>query len=77
MTKEKLIETQLGQSKNLASLGLFVSGIAHELGNLNNCLVFNIPILRDYLKELIPILDDYAKRQQDFELFGMSYSEFK
>jgi polar amino acid transport system substrate-binding protein len=77
MTKEKLIEIQLGQSENLSSLGLFVSGIAHELGNLNNCLTFNIPILRDYLKKLIPIIDDHAKRQQDFELFGMSYPEFQ
>jgi signal transduction histidine kinase len=77
MTKEKLIEKQLGQSKNLASLGLFVSGIAHELGNLNNCLTFNIPILRDYLKKLIPIIDDHVKRQQDFELFGMPYPEFQ
>ena len=77
MTKEKLIEIQLGRSENLSSLGLFVSGIAHELGNLNNCLTFNIPILRDYLKKLIPIIDDHAKRQQDFELFGMPYPEFQ
>ena len=77
MTKEKLIEKQLGQIKDLASLGLFVSGMAHELGNLNNCLTFNIPILRDYLKKLIPIIDNYVKRQQDFELFGMSYPEFQ
>lgn len=77
MTEEKLIERQPGQSHNLASLGLFVSGIAHELGNLNNCITFNIPILKDYLKKLIPIIDDYAKNHQDFELFGMSYHEFQ
>ena len=72
-----MTEIQLGQSKNVGSLDLFVSGIAHELGNLNNCLTFNIPILRDYLKVLISILDDYAKRQQDFKLFGMSYPNFR
>jgi signal transduction histidine kinase len=77
MSTEKLIERQPGQSQNLASLGLFVSGIAHELGNLNNCITFNIPILRDYLKKLIPIIDDYAKNHQDFELFGMPYPEFQ
>ena len=72
-----MTEIQLSQGENLASLGLFVSGIAHELGNLNNCLTFNIPILRDYLKELIPILDDHAKRQQDFEMLGMPYPKFR
>lgn len=77
MTKEKLIERQPGQSHNLASLGLLMSGIAHELGNLNSCITFNLPILRDYLKKLFPIMDNYAKKHQDFGLFGMSYSEFQ
>jgi signal transduction histidine kinase len=77
MTKERLPERQPDQSHDLASLGLFVSGIAHELGNLNNCITFNVPILRDYLKKLISIIDYYTKNHQDFELFGMSYSEFQ
>jgi C4-dicarboxylate-specific signal transduction histidine kinase len=54
-----------------------VSGIAHELGNLNNCITFNIPILRDYIKELIPIIDVYARNHKEFELVGMSYPKFR
>lgn len=77
MTKEKLIERRPSQSHDLASLGLFVSGIAHELGNLNNCITFNIPILRDYLKKLISIIDNYSENHQDLELFGMPYPEFQ
>jgi signal transduction histidine kinase len=33
--------------------------------------------MRSYLQELIPIIDEYAKAHQDFELFGMSYPEFR
>ncbi|UCE75221.1 MAG: PAS domain-containing protein [Methanomassiliicoccales archaeon] len=77
ITRAKLMERQLIQSQKLASLGLLVSGIVHEIKNLNNCVTFNIPILREYLKELIPIIDDYAERNGDFELFGMSYPEFR
>jgi signal transduction histidine kinase len=77
ITNAKLMERKLAQSQKLNSLGLLVSGIAHELGNLNNCITFNIPILRDYLKKLIPIIDDHARNHQDFELFGMSYPEFR
>jgi signal transduction histidine kinase len=77
ITKATLMERQLVQSQKLASLGLLVSGIVHEIKNLNNCITFNIPILREYLKELIPIIDEHAGSNGDFELFGMSYPEFR
>jgi two-component system NtrC family sensor kinase len=68
---------KLTNRQELTSLAVLVSGIAHELGNLSNCLIFNIPILRNYLKKLIPIIDDHARNHQDFELFSMSYPEFR
>jgi signal transduction histidine kinase len=77
ITRTKLMERQLVQSQKLASLGLLVSGIVHEIKNLNNCITFNIPILREYLNELIPIIDEHAESNVDFELFGMSYPEFR
>jgi len=77
ITRAKLMERQLVESQKLSSLGLLVSGIVHEIKNLNNCITFNIPILTEYLKELVPIIDDYAESHGDFELFGMSYPEFR
>jgi signal transduction histidine kinase len=71
------MERQLMQSEKLASLGFLVSGVAHEINNPNNFITFNLPILRDYLQEIIPIIDNYADERQDFELFGMSYPEFR
>ena len=75
--KMKLTGNDLTHTQKADSLGILVSGIAHELGNLNNCITFNIPILRDYIKEIIPIIDFYAKNHKEFELFGMSYPEFR
>ncbi len=78
ITQAKMMERQLIQSEKLASLGLLVSGIAHEINNPNNFITFNIPILRDYLRELMPIIDRWAEAQKpDLELFGMSYEEFR
>ncbi len=77
VTERKLMEDRLVQSEKLTSLGLLVSGIAHEINNPNNFISFNIPILRDYLKELLPIVDDYAVGHDEFEPFGMSYDEFR
>jgi signal transduction histidine kinase len=77
VTEARRMERQLMQSEKLASLGFLVSGVAHEINNPNNFITFNLPILRDYLQEIIPIIDDYADEHQDFELFDMSYPEFR
>lgn len=77
ITQSKQMERQLIQSEKLASLGLLISGIAHEINNPNNFISFNIPILKDYLNELVPIIDEHADRHADFKLFGMSYQEFR
>ncbi len=77
ITDQKLMQRQLIQSEKLASLGFLISGVAHEINNPNNFITFNIPILRDYLKELIPIVDDYARGRQDYKLFEMTYPEFR
>ena len=73
----KVMKKELIQNEKLASIGLLVSTVAHEIKNLNNCVTFNTPILREYLEKLTPILDDYAGNHQDLELFGMTYPEFR
>ncbi|MBI4776088.1 MAG: response regulator [Deltaproteobacteria bacterium] len=77
ITEAKLLQRQLATSEKLASLGLLMSGIAHEINNPNNFISFNIPILRDYLKELLPIMDKHAEKRPNYQLFGMSYPEFR
>ena len=73
----KLTGKDLTNTQKAASLGILVSGIAHELGNLNNCITFNIPILRDYIKELTHLIDFHVKNHKEFEVFGMSYPAFR
>jgi len=76
ITETKLVQRQLVQSEKLASLGLLISGIAHEINNPSNFITLNIPVMRDYMNAVMPIVNDYVKDHQDFELFGMSYGEF-
>ena len=73
----KVMNKKAVQRKKLLPLDLLVSTVAHEIKNLNNCVTFNTPILMEYLKKLIPIIDDYAGNHQDLELFGMTYPEFR
>ena len=77
ITEEKRMEKQLIQSEKLASIGVLVSGIAHEINNPNNYISVNIPILRDYINRMIPIIDEYAKKHPDLKILHMPYPEFR
>ena len=60
ITEERRIEKQLIQSEKMASLGVLVTSIAHEINNPNSFVAFNIPILEEYIETLMPFADDYA-----------------
>jgi PAS domain S-box-containing protein len=77
ITDEKMIRKQIVQTEKLSSLGFLVAGVAHEINNPNNFISFNIPILKEYLNEILPIIDDYARGHENFELFGMTYPLFR
>ena len=77
ITEARMMERHLLQSEKLASLGLLVAGIAHEINNPNSFITFNIPILRSYLQELLPVVDGYARAHPDFAVCRMPYGEFR
>ncbi len=77
ITEERRIESQLIQSEKMASLGILVSSIAHEINNPNSFITFNMPILKEYVEAMMSFADEYAAKHPDLELFHMSYPEFR
>jgi signal transduction histidine kinase len=77
ITESKMLERRLIQNEKMASLGVLISGIAHEINNPNNYISVNIPILRDYLNVIMPIIDEYAQKHPEFEIMHMTYAEFR
>ncbi|HET6488972.1 MAG TPA: ATP-binding protein [Syntrophales bacterium] len=77
ITKEKIVTIELIQQEKLASLGLLVSSMTHEINNPNNFILFNVPILRDYLGAMLPIVQEHAAGRAGFEIMGMSADAFQ
>ncbi len=77
VTPVKEIQKRVAQTEKLASLGLLTSSIAHEINGPNNLILFNIPILRDYLSELLPAMEEYFDSSRELSIMGRAYPELK
>ncbi|AJE04815.1 histidine kinase [Geobacter pickeringii] len=70
-------QSRLIHANKMASLGVLVSGIAHEINNPNSYVSVNATLLRDVWRDATPVLDEYAEEQGDFSLGGLPFSEMR
>ncbi|MFH1075226.1 MAG: ATP-binding protein [Pseudomonadota bacterium] len=72
-------DTALGQlinAERLSSLGTLVAGVAHEINNPNNFIMFNVSLLIDrYWKEVKPALKEYSDRHPVWKIGDLTFSE--
>jgi len=73
----KLHQAQLIHANRMASLGTIVSGVAHEINNPNNLVMFNSPMILSAWEDAVPVLDARLREKGDFSLGGVPYSEMR
>jgi two-component system NtrC family sensor kinase len=70
-------QRQLIQADKMASLGVLVSGVAHEINNPTGLLLLNLPLLRDAWQDSQVILEKHYQEHGEFSLAGLKYSRLR
>jgi len=73
----RLNREQLLQADKMASLGLLVSGVAHEINNPNSFITLNAPVFKRVWNSLLPIIEDYYREKGDFPIGNLSFPELR
>lgn len=73
----KLHQDKLIQADKMASLGVLVSGVAHEINNPNALVLLNIPTLKQTCEDAFHYLDEIYQRDGDFTFGGLPYSRMR
>ena len=70
-------QKQLLHADKMTSLGILVSGVAHEINNPNGLIQLSLPQLSKAYQSIEPILEAHYREQGDFKLGWFDYSRMR
>lgn len=68
----QISEEQLHQKQKMEALGALVAGVAHEINNPINLIMFNVPLLQKIWDDLRPVLEGYAAKDPNKTFGGLT-----
>jgi signal transduction histidine kinase len=67
------IQPQLQQAQKMETLGTLVAGVAHEINNPINLIMYNIPLLKKIWVDFLPLLIERRQREPERKFGGFDY----
>lgn len=66
---------KLQDAAHLTTLGEMAAGVAHEINNPNNVIMFNASILSDAWNDIAKIITEYEKEHGGFSVGGLTHTD--
>ena len=74
-TEEQLIKSreQLFQAQKMEALGTLVAGVAHEINNPINLIMYNIPLIQRIWHDFKPVFESNEQKFPDMKFGGLTH----
>jgi len=66
------VERQLQQAQKMETLGTLVAGVAHEINNPINLLLYNLPLLQKTWADFMPVLLEHCRMEPERTFGGFT-----
>ena len=70
-------QQQLQQAQKMETLGTLVAGVAHEINNPINLIMYNLPLIQKIWSDFLPLLIERKKDHPDQKFGGFTYDFLK
>lgn len=71
--EKRQLENQLFHAQKMKDLGTLVAGVAHEINNPINKIIYDIPLLQKIWLDVIPVLERYQDTEPGSKYGGLTY----